>query len=184
MDDPLPDNFDAAYRWFCSQLHEINFEEPPLLDEQENEVFSNFFDKVLVEPQPSPMPLFGLNGPTEPFMGTIEHQKGPMDLLRGTPERRRDIMTADQVKHNHLVSERRRRDHVKSQFDEIRSLIPSLQSDATLPRSTILRRIHDYILEIADQNREIRRRLEAIDVDTSEIKPFKPSSPLPDSSSS
>lgn len=182
MDGPLPDNFDAAYHWFCSQLHDIKFEGPPLLDEQENELFSNLFDRVLVEPQHSQPQSIDENSIHGPACDILNQNSRVISSNepQGMPERRREVMTAEQVKHNHLVSERRRRDHVKLQFDEIQSLVPSLQDEGVLPRSIVLRRIYEYTRDLAEQNENIRKRLEAIDVDTSEIQAYKLAPPLPD----
>lgn len=86
---------------------------------------------------------------------------------------RRENLTEDQKRMNHISSEKRRRDLIKTQFTEMCSLVPKLanteSSTSNSSKSTVLKIVYDYIVFMFEQNKLLRQLLVENHVDLSGI---------------
>lgn len=100
--------------------------------------------------------------------------------------RRREYLSVDQVRQNHINSEKRRRDHIKQLFSEMCSLVPAIDSDklrgssAGPPKSVVMQTVYRFIVDTAEQNGQLRRLLVRSGVRTDQIPAYKLSPALPD----
>lgn len=93
----------------------------------------------------------------------------------GTPSStrpRRENLSEDQKRINHISSEKRRRDLIKSQFKEMCSLVPKLSGDKKAggelqavsvnaqSKSVVLQIVYEYIVLMIEKNRLLRQFLE------------------------
>lgn len=99
--------------------------------------------------------------------------------------RRREYLSVDQVRQNHINSEKRRRDHIKQLFSEMCSLVPAINSGGSAgssagpPKSVVMQTVYRFIVDIAEQNRQLRRVLVRSGIRTDQIPAYKLSPPLP-----
>lgn len=103
---------------------------------------------------------------------------------RGPRKKRRDYLTEDQIRQNHIHSEKRRRDLISTHFNEMREMVPGIGSTGkdSLPKSVILSNVYEYILSVASENKRLRQELAKHQVDTSSVQAFKLEPPLADDS--
>ena len=96
-----------------------------------------------------------------------------------TTRPRRENLSEDQKRINHISSEKRRRDLIKSQFKEMCSLVPKLaetdgnNSAAAVTnqsKSTVLQVVYEYILLMFEKNSRLRQFLAENNVNFSDIK--------------
>jgi hypothetical protein len=78
---------------------------------------------------------------------------------------RRENLTEDQKRMNHISSEKRRRDLIKTQFTEMCSLVPKLAEGthagvtSNSSKATVLQIVYDYIVFMLEQNKQLRQFL-------------------------
>lgn len=102
-----------------------------------------------------------------------------------TARRRRENLSVDEVRNNHIMSEKRRRDNIKQLFSEMCSLVPAIAatsgSNGTAPpKSVVMQTVYKFLVDIADQNRQIRRLLVRAGARTDNIPAHKLAPPLPE----
>ncbi|KAA8911351.1 hypothetical protein TRICI_003847 [Trichomonascus ciferrii] len=91
-----------------------------------------------------------------------------------TPVRRtrREGLTEDQKRKNHISSEKRRRDLIKKQFEKMCSLVPRLadpESATTKSKSAVLLTVYEYLVFLIEQNKMFRSILHTYGISHSEI---------------
>lgn len=91
-----------------------------------------------------------------------------------TPARRtrREGLTEDQKRKNHISSEKRRRDLIKKQFEKMCSLVPRLadsESATTKSKSAVLLTVYEHLVFLIEQNKMFRSILHTYGVNHSEI---------------
>ena len=71
----------------------------------------------------------------------------------------RQCLSEEQKKHNHIISEQKRRDLIKKGYTGIQHLVPSLTGTKT-SKGNILESAADWLEDIVDCNRALRQQLE------------------------
>lgn len=101
------------------------------------------------------------------------HSTGPAPSSAKNPQKvvktdrrpsaaRREGLTEDQKRMNHISSEKRRRDLIKRQFEKMCSMVPKLaSSDGSISKSksAILLTVYEYLVFLVEQNQMIRNIL-------------------------
>lgn len=88
---------------------------------------------------------------------------------------RRENLTEDQKRMNHISSEKRRRDLIKTQFTEMCSLVPKLAegvhagTTSNSSKATVLQIVYEYIVFMIEQNKQLRQFLAENNVDLTSI---------------
>ncbi|KAK6457690.1 basic helix-loop-helix transcription factor [Scheffersomyces xylosifermentans] len=62
------------------------------------------------------------------------------------------VLTEDQKKAHHIASEQKRRENIRSEFDKIVSLTPTLTESENRSELNILTKSADYIDQLKDEN--------------------------------
>lgn len=77
--------------------------------------------------------------------------------------KKRENLTEDQKRLNHISSEKRRRALIKYHFDEICSLVPQLDTSSApgLSKSEALNGVYEYMARLVDQNKALTKLLHA-----------------------
>lgn len=97
--------------------------------------------------------------------------RAPASQTKSTPARpRRENLSEDQKRMNHISSEKRRRDLIKTQFKEMCSLVPRLSGDGkqedgvapinTQSKSVVLQVVYEYMVLMVEKNKRLRQYLE------------------------
>lgn len=73
-------------------------------------------------------------------------------------KRHRDLLSDDQKRANHIASEQKRRNMIRSGFRELTELIPTLKN-INNSKSTILFKSVDYIKQLEKRNKILKERL-------------------------
>ncbi|KAI8890262.1 hypothetical protein K501DRAFT_266178 [Backusella circina FSU 941] len=81
----------------------------------------------------------------------------------GGPVRRtklhKELLTEEEKRNRHISSEHRRRDMIRSGFENLSDLLPALQNNS---RSTILFKAADYIKCLEKRNRHLRKKIKML----------------------
>jgi hypothetical protein len=106
----------------------------------------------------------------------VQHRKSSSSSSDNalTPARRtrREGLTEDQKRKNHISSEKRRRDLIKKQFEKMCSLVPRLadpESATTKSKSAVLLTVYEHLVFLIEQNKMFRSILHTYGINHSEI---------------
>jgi hypothetical protein len=148
-----------------------------LLDDSEQQYLNDFLDGLITAPPTIPQP-------TPPISPSSETNKHPIEVDRkgpGRPKKRkkveveddkqpkRELLTENEKRLNHVVSEQRRRALIKDGFTTLVELTPELQQSpvntgpgntgGSHSKSTILFKAADYIKELKQQIEGLQAQL-------------------------
>ncbi|KAL0079805.1 helix-loop-helix DNA-binding domain-containing transcription factor [Phycomyces blakesleeanus] len=167
-----------------------DFGEDVLLDEHDKKTFGEFLNGFFIEEDLDNDP-FSLAKTTKAFMDNAcsqvtQMQRNPSpdkpaedDSIRKRPHDRsspspspspslskrtkpnRDLLTEDEKRANHIASEQKRRNTIRSGFKDLTDIIPTLKN-INNSKSTVLFKAVDYIRHLEKRNRGLKDRLAAL----------------------
>ncbi|KAI9021582.1 Myc-type, basic helix-loop-helix domain-containing protein, partial [Phycomyces nitens] len=73
----------------------------------------------------------------------------------------RDLLTEDEKRANHIASEQKRRNTIRSGFKDLTDIIPTLKN-INNSKSTVLFKAVDYIRHLEKRNKGLKDRLAAL----------------------
>ncbi|RCH98769.1 hypothetical protein CU097_010039 [Rhizopus azygosporus] len=75
----------------------------------------------------------------------------------------RSTLGEDEKRENHVASEQKRRNLIKSRFKELTDLVPSLR-DSNQSKSAVLFKAVEYIKHLEKRNKHLREKLESLQI--------------------
>jgi hypothetical protein len=160
-----------------------------ILDDSDRKAFNQFLDTFFVDPNmqssmslfeapPSlyldqPLPAFDNLSIKDKASHNIYHEQQQHESRKssphsnssggGGPVRRtklhKELLTEEEKRNRHISSEHRRRDMIRSGFENLSDLLPALQNNS---RSTILFKAADYIKCLEKRNRHLRKKIKML----------------------
>lgn len=98
---------------------------------------------------------------------TISHTEKVNDENYNVPKNRRTSsagsstngattgLTLEQKKTNHIMSENRRRNQIRSSFDRLVQLVPQLEESESRSEYAVLQKTADYIIQLRQENERL-----------------------------
>lgn len=121
--------------------------------------FDQFLDNFFIDGK-APVFLQQSHGMTLPVEETPQQ---PAVLPQNTEPVPRDLLTEDEKRANHIASEQKRRNAIRTGFKEMTDIIPTLKN-INNSKSTILFKAVEYIRHLDKRNRGLRDKLNALQV--------------------
>lgn len=113
-------------------------------------------------PPVSSIPRLSLpRGPPSTYAPSSASSSSPQPNGKPPRKKRRENLSDQQKRLNHITSEQKRRNLIQEGFNEIHSLVPTLrgQRERGDSKSTVLLKTVDYIRELREGNERLRRML-------------------------
>ncbi|CAO3662672.1 unnamed protein product [Rhizopus stolonifer] len=110
-----------------------------MLDENEQRSFSNFLDSFLTEDPPV-------------------KKRTKCKLLKRRPK---ELLTEDEKRANHIISEQKRRGMIRNGFKELTELVPSL-ANTNHSKSTVLFKSAELIRTLEEKNKRLKEKVERL----------------------
>lgn len=139
-----------------TNLTEVN----PLLDQAERKFFSEFLDYITLD-SPKTSPALLPNQPSNTELEVYPDRRKRLLSGEDSAQKRakRELLTADEKRVNHVVSEQKRRNVIRIGFQSLVDLVPHLSNSASHSKSTVLFKAAEYIEELKSENDRLLARL-------------------------